>query len=64
QKSQFSPASSGRLDLALAQNLATPSCYQAADEAMAGSTNVGNCVYFRTPVPGLNGTQIGNHIFY
>ena len=64
QKSQFSPASSGRLDLALAQNLATPSCYQAADEAMAGSTNVGNCVYFRTPVPVLNGTQIGNHIFY
>lgn len=64
QKSQFSPASSGRLDLALAQNLASASCYQAADEAMAGSTNVGNCVYFRTPVPGLNGTQIGNHIFY
>ncbi|MBR6384481.1 MAG: cell wall hydrolase [Lachnospiraceae bacterium] len=64
QKSQFSPASSGRLDLALAQNLATASCYQAADEAMSGSTNVGNCVYFRTPVPGLNGTQIGNHIFY
>ena len=64
QKSQFSPASSGRLDLALAQNLATPSCYQAADEAMAGSTNVGGCVYFRTPVPGLNGIQIGNHIFY
>ena len=64
QKSQFSPASSGRLDLALAQNLASASCYQAADEAMAGTTNVGNCVYFRTPVPGLNGTQIGNHIFY
>jgi spore germination cell wall hydrolase CwlJ-like protein len=64
QKSQFSPASSGRLDLALAQNLATASCYQAADEAMAGNTNVGNCVYFRTPVPGLNGMQIGNHIFY
>ena len=64
QPSQFSPASSGRLDLALAQNLATTSCYQAADEAMAGNTNVGNCVYFRTPIPGLNGMQIGNHIFY
>ena len=64
QRSQFSPAGSGRLALALAQNKATPSCYQAADEAMAGMTNVGNCVYFRTPIPGLTGIQIGNHIFY
>ena len=64
QRSQFSPAGSGRLALALAQNSATPSCYQAADEAMAGSTNVGGCVYFRTPIPGIEGTQIGNHIFY
>ena len=64
QRSPFSPAGSGRLALALAQNKATPSCYQAADEAMAGMTNVGNCVYFRTPIPGLTGIQIGNHIFY
>ena len=64
QKSQFSPAGSGRLDLALAKNSATASCYQAADEAMAGNTNVGGCVYFRTPIPGLSGIQIGNHIFY
>ncbi len=64
QRSQFSPAGSGRLALALAKNSATASCYQAADEAMSGVTNVGNCMYFRTPVPGLNGTQIGNHIFY
>ena len=64
QRSQFSPAGSGRLDLALAKNSATASCYQAADEAMSGVTNVGSCVYFRTPVPGLNGIQIGNHIFY
>lgn len=64
QKSQFSPAGSGRLALALAQNRATASCYRAADEAMAGQTNVGNCVYFRTPIPGLTGIAIGNHIFY
>ena len=64
QKSQFSPAGSGRLALALAQNKATDSCYRAADEAMAGVTNVGGCVYFRTPIPGLTGIQIGNHIFY
>ena len=64
QKKQFSPVASGRLALALSQNKATPSCYQAADEAMAGTTNVGGCVYFRTPIPGLTGIQIGGHIFY
>ena len=64
QKSQFSPAGSGRLALALAENRATAACYKAADEAMAGQTNVGNCVYFRTPIPGLTGISIGNHIFY
>lgn len=64
QRKQFSPVGSGRLDLALAANKATASCYQAADEAMSGVTNVGNCVYFRTPIPGLTGIQIGGHIFY
>ena len=64
QKNQFSPVASGRLALALSQNKATASCYQAADEAMAGVTNVGGCVYFRTPIPGLTGIQIGGHIFY
>lgn len=64
QKYQFSPVGSGRLALAMANNKATPSCYKAADEAMAGQTNVGNCVYFRTPIPGLTGIQIGGHIFY
>lgn len=64
QKSQFSPAGSGRLALALSANKATASCYQAADEAMAGVTNVGTCLYFRTPIPGLNGISIGGHVFY
>lgn len=64
QKRQFSPVGSGRLELALAANKATPSCYKAADEAMAGMTNVGNCVYFRTPIEGLKGLAIGGHIFY
>ena len=64
QKRQFSPAGSGRLALALSENRATPACYKAADEAMAGQTNVGNCVYFRTPIEGLTGIRIGGHIFY
>ncbi|MCR5754562.1 MAG: cell wall hydrolase [Acetatifactor sp.] len=64
QNKQFSPVASGRLELALASNKATASCYKAADEAMAGVTNVGTCVYFRTPVEGLTGISIGGHIFY
>lgn len=64
QNKQFSPVASGRLALALAENRATGACYKAADEAMAGQTNVGNCVYFRTPIEGLTGIQIGGHIFY
>lgn len=64
QNKQFSPVASGRLALALANNKATASCYQAADEAMSGVTNVGQCVYFRTPIEGLSGISIGGHIFY
>lgn len=64
QNKQFSPVASGRLALALADDKANADCYRAADEAMKGYSNVGNCVYFRTPVPGLTGTQIGGHIFY
>lgn len=64
QRKQFSPVGSGRLALALAEGRATAACYQAADEAMSGVTNVGNCVYFRTPIPGLTGISIGGHIFY
>lgn len=64
QNRQFSPVASGRLAIALAENRATPACYQAADEAMSGVTNVGDCVYFRTPIEGLTGISIGGHIFY
>ena len=65
QSGQFSPVASGRLALALADGRATASCYQAADEVMRGTTNVGNCVYFRTPVAGINPRYtIGGHIFY
>lgn len=64
QNAQFSPVGSGRLAIALSENRATPACYQAADEAMSGATNVGDCVYFRTPIEGLTGISIGGHIFY
>lgn len=65
---QFAPVTSTKnsLALALAEDRASryPDCYRAADEAMSGYSNVGNRVYFRTPIPGLTGLQIGNHIFY
>lgn len=64
QKSQFSPVASGRLELVLSTGKATAACYQAADEAMSGVTNVGNCLYFRTPIDGLTGINIGGHVFY
>lgn len=64
QKYQFSPVGSGRLEIVLATNKATESCYRAADAAMSGVTNVGSCLYFRTPIPGLTGINIGGHVFY
>lgn len=64
QNRQFEPVATGRLALALAENRATASCYRAADEAMAGVNNIGLCVFFRTPIPGLTGLSIGGHIFY
>ena len=65
QSRQFSPVGSGRLALALAHDWgAMANCYQAADEAMSGYTNVGQCVFFRTPIEGLTGIRIGGHIFY
>lgn len=64
QRKQFSPVGSGRLALALKDNKANADCYRAAEEAMSGMSNVGNCVYFRTPIDGLTGISIGGHIFY
>lgn len=63
QNRQFSPVASGRLATRLAMG-ANSSCYSAADEAMKGSTPVGNCLYFRTVIPEINGQIIGGHVFY
>lgn len=65
QKKQFTPASSGRLALALSKNSATESCYKAADAALAGVTNVSDCLYFRTPTPKVTPRYvIGGAVFY
>lgn len=64
QPYQFSPVGSGRFALALAEGRANSDCFAAADQAMSGVTNVGSCLYFRTPLEGMQGTIIGGHIFY
>ena len=64
---QFSPVTSGRFDLVLTQALDTvsASCYEAASRAIAGESNVGNRVFFRTyrNYPSLSGLVIRDHIF-
>ena len=63
QKRQFSPVGSGRFAVVLARG-ANATCYQAARDALAGQSPVGEKLFFRTPIPGLTGQQIGGHIFY
>lgn len=64
---QFSPVTSGRFDLVLQQDLGSVSqaCFTAARRAIAGESNVGNRVFFRTHRnnPALSGLIIGDHIF-
>lgn len=64
QRKQFSPVGSGRFEVVLTAGRANADCYRAAEEAMSGVTNVGNCLYFRTPIEGLTGINIGGHVFY
>lgn len=65
QRGQFTPASSGRLALALSLDSATESCYRAADAAMSGVNNIGSCLYFRTPTSRVSPKYvIGGHYFY
>lgn len=59
---QFAPVASGRLEYRLQAGV-VDDCKRAALEVLNGNiTN--NCLFFRTVIPGINGTVIGNHIFY
>ena len=62
QSGQFSPVASGRFAVVLAQG-AGSCCTQAASTALSGSTNV-NFLYFCRASSGVEGTVIGNHVFY
>ncbi|MCI8638921.1 MAG: cell wall hydrolase [Coprococcus sp.] len=62
QSGQFGPARTGKLDRVLANGSATDSCYQAAAEALAGVSPVGDALYFGD---GKNyGQKIGGHWFH
>ncbi|MCR5627913.1 MAG: cell wall hydrolase [Lachnospiraceae bacterium] len=63
QSGQFEPVSSGRLAIRLSLG-ANEECLKAAEEAMNGTNNIGECLFFRTIVPGIQGTIIGHHVFY
>lgn len=61
---QFSPAASGKLDRIMERGNIPQSCYDAAEDALSGYTNVGDCLYFRRNNGTRQGTVIGNHVFY
>lgn len=60
QSGQFTPAMTGWLDSVLAGGGYTDSAVQAAEDALAGSNPVNDCLYFST---GGSGYQIGDHFF-
>lgn len=61
QSGQFTPAMTGWLDSVRASSGYTESAMQAAEDALAGSNPVGDCLYFST---GGWGMQIGDHYFH
>lgn len=62
QKSQFTPAGSGKVARILARGVDT-SCIQAAIEALNGSDPTSGKLYFRRN-NGRSGQVIGDHVFY
>ena len=60
---QFSPVRNGSLSRTLSTGRVSASCRQAAVEAIAGSSPVGDKLYFRR-ANGRGGQIIGNHVFY
>lgn len=62
-KSQFSPAGTGQVAQVYAAGPKS-SCVMAAQEAMSGTSYVGNATKFRNIRSGYQGIVIGNHVFW
>ena len=60
---QFTPAMTGKLNRVYEAGNIYPSCIKAAEEALAGVSNVGDRTHFRRN-NGREGLVIGNHVFY
>lgn len=63
QKSQFGPASSGRLESRLASGV-SDTAYAAAQAALSGADNTGGATYFKLTSSGHEGVAIGALVFY
>lgn len=61
QKGQFTPAGTGWLDRVVASEGYTGSALQAAKDALAGQSPIGDCLYFDQ---GSQGKRIGAHSFH
>lgn len=60
---QFTPALNGKVNALYESGNIKSSCIQAAEEALAGVSNVGDVTHFRRN-NGREGIVIGNHVFY
>lgn len=63
QSGQFPPAHNGKVNSVLARGV-KDSCLQAANDALAGKNNVGDCLSFRSASSGHEGTVIGDNVFF
>lgn len=64
QKGQFTPAMSGKVDRILESGRTYASCIRAAEDVLAGYSNVGDMVSFRRNSGKRKGLVIGNHVFF
>lgn len=60
---QFTPALSGKVNRVYESGKISSSCIQAAQDVIAGTSNVGDLTHFRRN-NGRQGLVIGNHVFY
>lgn len=61
---QFTPAMSGKIDNMLASGSVRENCIKAAEDAIAGNTNVGDAMYFRRDNGTREGVVVGKQIFW
>lgn len=64
QKSQFSPAGSGKVARVIANNSISDTAYAAARAALAGEDITGGCLNFRAAYTGHSGVNIGGNVFF